>query len=102
MNDGKSAVDFLAEKERKKIEHEKQVNENLKVCCKDIFNSVNGKYFLLYLKSLCLWNDQDNNINNEILIYKKGRRDIWAIIRNFLPKDILAQIEIYEEKNLID
>ena len=37
------------------------------------------------------------NINTDVLAYKKGRRDSWLILRNLLPKDILAQIEIYDE-----
>ena len=76
-------------KERKEI-------ENLKLACKELFKDNNGKFFLKFIKKSCGWNEQDNNINPEILIYKKGRRDIWTIIRNIIPKEILSQVEIYD------
>lgn len=90
-------IDKLLEKQNKVQEKEKQMIEDLKLACKDIFSTPNGKFFLKYLKRLSFWSEQDLNINNEILIYKKGRRDIWVIIRNLIPKDVLAQIEIYDD-----
>lgn len=92
-----SKIDEIIENQKTEIEKQKQETENMKLVCKSIFDNQNGKYFLKYLKNMCLWSEQDININTEILIYKKARRDIWAIIRNFIPKEILAQIEIYEE-----
>jgi len=92
-----SKFDELIENQKAEIEKQKQVTENMKLVCQNLFVGQNGKYFLKYLKNLCLWSEQDININPDILIYKKARRDIWAIIRNFIPKEILAQIEIYEE-----
>ena len=94
----KSKIDEILEKQKQADLREKKEIENLKLACKDIFATPNGKFFLKYLKRLCFWSEQDCNINNEILIYKKGRRDIWAIIRNVIPKDVLAQIEIYDEE----
>ncbi len=91
-----SKIDELLKKQQEAEEKEKKMVEDLKVVCKDIFSTPNGKFFLKYLKRLSFWSEQDLNINNEILIYKKGRRDIWAIIRNIIPKDVLAQIEIYD------
>lgn len=95
-----SKIDELFEKQKQAEEKQKKIVENLKLSCKDIFSTPNGKFFLKFLKDMCFWSEQDRNINNEILIYKKGRRDIWAIIRNVIPKDVLAQIEIYDEVNL--
>ena len=94
-----SKIDELLKKQSEAVEKEKKMVEDLKLACKDIFSTPNGKFFLKYLKHLSFWSEQDLNINNEILIYKKGRRDIWAIIRNIIPKDVLAQIEIYDETN---
>lgn len=95
-----SRVDELLKKQREADEKQKKLVEDLKLACKDIFSTPNGKFFLKYLKNMCFWSEQDCNINNEILIYKKGRRDTWAIIRNLIPKDVLAQIEIYDEADL--
>lgn len=93
----KSAVDNLLEKQARVEERQKKEIENIKLACRETFNDVNGKFFLQFLKRICGWNDQDNNINGEVLAYKKGRRDIWNIVRNVLPKDILAQVEIFDE-----
>lgn len=98
--ESQSTVDNLFRKQAEREKQKKQKIENMKLVCKEVFNDVNGKFFLQFLKTICGWNDQDNNINPEILAYKKGRRDIWNIIRNILPKDVLAQVEIYEEYKL--
>lgn len=95
-----SKIDELFKKQKEADEKEKKMVEDLKLACKDIFSTPNGKFFLKYLKRLSFWSEQDLNINNEILIYKKGRRDIWTIIRNLIPKDVLAQIEIYDNDDL--
>ena len=90
-----SRVDEILKNQKEAEEKQKKVVEDLK-----LVSTINGKFFLKYLKRLCLWDEQDLNINNEILIYKKGRRDIWTIIRNIIPKDILAQIEIFDDNEL--
>jgi len=95
-----SKVDELLEKQAEREKREKQKIENVKLACKELFNNPNGKFFLQFIKRACGWNDSDRNINPEVLIYQKGRRDIWNIIRNILPKDVLAQIEIYDEYKL--
>jgi len=97
-----SKVDELLKKQKEAEEKQKKVIEDLKLASKEVFSTVNGKFFLKYLKRLCFWSEQDLNINNEILIYKKGRRDIWTIIRNVIPKEVLAQIEIYDEDDLLN
>lgn len=95
-----SKIDELLKKQQEAEARQKKIVEDLKLACKDIFSTPNGKFFLKYLKNMCFWSEQDLNINNEILIYKKGRRDTWAIIRNVIPKDVLAQIEIYDETEI--
>lgn len=92
-------IDDLIRKQEENKEKQRQELENLKMASKELFSDVNGKYFLKYLKQICLWSEQDININAELLIYKKGRRDIWTIVRNVIPKDVLALIEIYDETN---
>lgn len=93
----KSKVDEIIEKAKDAEEKEIQFTSDMKTVCQELFSSNNGKFFLKYLKKLSFWSEQDTNINPEILIYKKGRRDTWAILRNVIPKDILAQVEIYSE-----
>lgn len=90
----KTKVDEILAKEAEQKRKEEKEVEQLKIACKKIFSDKESFFFLEYLFKLCLWAEQDLNINNEILIYKKGRRDIWAIIRNVIPKNVLKEIEI--------
>lgn len=95
-------MDEIYKKQEEKIQREKQQVEKLKLACSEIFSNSNGKYFLNFIKNYCGWNSQDMNINPEVLIYQKGKRDVWVLIRNILPKNLLAEIEIYSEQNLSD
>ncbi|MDY6358437.1 MAG: hypothetical protein SPL73_05700 [Cyanobacteriota bacterium] len=94
-----SKIDEIYKTRQRALEKQKQLEQNLKKSCSEIFSTVNGKFFLKYLKRICLWSEQDTNINPETVLYKKGRRDIWTIIRNVIPRDVLAQIEIYDTEN---
>ena len=94
----KSNIDELIAKQKEEEEKQKKIVEDLKLACKETLSTTNGIFFLKYLKKISFWAEQDLNINPDILIYKKGRRDIWAIIRNVIPKDVLAQIEIYDKE----
>ena len=98
----KTKMDEIYKKQEEKIQREKQQVEKLKLACSEIFSNSNGKYFLNFIKNYCGWNSQDMNINPEVLIYQKGKRDVWVLIRNILPKNLLAEIEIYSEQNLSD
>ena len=98
----KTKMDEICKKQEEKIQREKQQVEKLKLACSEIFSNSNGKYFLNFIKNYCGWNSQDMNINPEVLIYQKGKRDVWVLIRNILPKNLLAEIEIYSEQNLSD
>lgn len=93
-----SKVDEIIRQEQARAELEKEEAEKLKIACQAIFTNHDAFYFLKFLYRISLWAEQDTNINPEILIYKKARRDYWAILRNVIPKGVLAQIEIYGEE----
>lgn len=93
-------TDVLLKERQEAMNAQKQKIENLKKACSEIFATPNGKYLLQFLLEFCGWNDQDMNINGEILAYKKGKRDVWVLLRNLLPRDVLAQVEIYGQKDL--
>jgi len=97
MKSRKTDIDKLLEKQQQADERQKRELENLQLCCSQIFNDVNGKYFLRFMKRICCWAEEDMNINHDTIVYKKGRRDVWLILRTLLPKEVLAQIEIYDE-----
>ena len=95
MEQRKSKVDEILEQQRKAEQQNEQKTENLKLACKEIAESKNGQYLLKFLYEISGWAEQDCNINSEVLIYKKARRDYWSIVRNIIPLNVLAQIEIY-------
>lgn len=97
FNNRKTDVDKLLEKQKEADERQQRELDNLKLCCSELFNNTNGKYLLRFLKRICHWSDEDMNINHDSIVYKKGRRDVWLILRTLLPKDVLAQIEVYDE-----
>ena len=87
------------QEEKKELEKQKQEEyEKLRIACKEIFKGNNGLYFLNFLKNTCLWDSQNTNIDDGILKYHKGRRDVWLIIRALIPKDVLTRVEIYNGK----
>lgn len=90
-----SRVDALEQEKILLQEQEKEQQEKLKLAASKIFKGNNGVFILNFLKEICLWNEQDTNINPNLVLYKKGRQDIWMVFRNILPKEILAKIEIY-------
>lgn len=50
----KSKIDELLEKQKIAAEKEKKMIEDMKLVCKEIFLSTNGKFFLKYLKKIML------------------------------------------------
>ncbi len=84
------------EQAKNKLKAEKK-EAILKECFLETTKKDYAKIYLQFIKDICLWDLQEENIDKEILAYKKGRRDIWLIIRNFIPKDVLAEIEIYNK-----
>ena len=92
-------IEEIFKQRKEDIKKQKIEDDKLKLCCSKIFSSHEGKVVLKYLKKISLFHEQDLNINSETLIYKKGRRDIWLIFRNFLPVQVLAQVEIFDDVN---
>ena len=82
------------QREKKQQEHELYISKVKQSA--EMLDCENGRFFLKFLLKTCLWNNQDNEITPNKVVYDKGRRDIWAILRNVIPKDVLADVEIYE------
>lgn len=97
--DNHSNVDEILEQEKAKKRKEEEEIKKLEMACKEIFTTPDAFYLLKFLYKISLWAEQDTNINSDILIYKKGRRDYWAILRNVIPKGVLAQVEIYGDND---
>lgn len=102
MQQRKSKVDEIREQQQQAEQQNEQKTENLKIACKEIAETTNGQYLLKFLYEISGWAEQDCNINSEVLIYKKARRDYWSIVRNIIPPNILARIEIYGDIDLTE
>lgn len=102
MEYNKNIADKL--EEQRLIQAEKRLKEEdvLKQCLKKIVETKEGRIFLKYLNQLCLWSEQDLNINLEYLTYKKGRRDIWVMIRQLMPDETLFEIEIKDNLKIVE
>ena len=97
LNNRKTKVDGICENQQKAESERQKRIKNLKLALSESTKDVNVKFFLKFLKEACFWSELDDNINHDTIIYKKSRRDLWAVIRTLLPKKVLTQIEILEE-----
>lgn len=100
--DTQTKIDELLKKQEEADLKKKIEEENLKKCFAKAFASTEGKQVLKYLKKISFWGQQDENINKDVVLYKKGRSDNWAIIRNLIPRETLAQVEIFDMDNLTE
>ena len=92
----KTKTDVIEEQRKEVKKFKEEEFKNLQIACKEVFKGNEGFLILKFLKNTCLWDSQNTNIDDGILKYQKGRRDVWLILRQLLPKDILAQVEIYK------
>lgn len=69
---------------------------NLKIACASVFATANGQYLAKYLKDICGFTEYQSDVNPNIAIYYKGRRDIYLHLRKFIPASCLINIEIKE------
>ena len=95
--DAITKAEEILKRAKKQKENASKEEEKLKACVLEAVKKEGMKVFLQFLKDLSLWDKVDEDINPEILSYRRGRRDIWLIVRSLVPKDILADIEIYDK-----
>lgn len=98
MQHNQSQTDSLKQKRTAEEQKQKELEENLKIACAEIFSTKNGKFFGKFLKNICKWDDTSEtvDVNPQVLAYHKRGRDIWMILRVFIDKQDLADIEIYD------
>lgn len=90
------AQKILEEREQlKKIEE-----ENIKLCFSKATETKEGKMAFKYIKNISCWDSEELNVDSSVLAYQKGRRDTWMLIRQFLPKELLADIEVYNKYDI--
>jgi len=99
MQHNKNQIDKIAEAQEAEQKRQAEIADNMQKVCKQAFSGTNGKYLGKFMKDICLWADVKNDqidVNQDVLAYQKGRRDVWLIIREFIDKKDLAEIEIYD------
>ena len=85
----------------KQKENEKLLDEKYKQCFAKTLETEEGKCVFQLLNKLSLWDEISDKETSESLIYKKGRRDLWVMIRQYMPKSVLTEIEIYKQHEII-
>lgn len=93
----KTKSDAIKEEKEKELQRQNEEQEKLMFTASKIFSNKNGVYLLKFLKKICLWDSENTNVDKEILAYRAGRRDVWLILRTLIPKEILADVEIYNK-----
>ena len=91
----KDKVDELKQKRKEKQRQQQEYIDNLKISATNLFKGENGVFFLKFIMNFCGWNEQSIDITPNDLLYKKGKRDVWVAIRNILPPEVVANVEIY-------
>lgn len=100
MQEVKTKVEENKKFEKEQKEKQQKIDEKLKTCFAAALSTKEGMIAFQLIKKLSLWDEPCSSTNVDSEIYKKGRRDMWLMIREYLPPDILAKIEIYEKLNL--
>jgi len=99
MQHNQSQIDKIKQEQDAEQLRQAEIAANMKKVCKQAFKGTNGKYLGKFIKDICLWADIKTDridVNQDVLAYQKGRRDIWLILREFVDKKDLAEIEIYD------
>lgn len=102
MEHRKTIVDDLKDVEKNILEKNVKVSENLKKCFLAATKDIDGYKAFKYLKKICLWDEVSERTNMESELYKKARRDIWLLIREYIPPNTLAKLEIYDKKDIFE
>ena len=100
MKEFKNKLDQIKEVEDKQAQKQKELDEKLKICFASALKTKEGQIAFKLIKKLSLWDEASVNTSAEGELYKRGRRDMWLMIRQYIPKKILAQIEIFDEFKL--
>lgn len=97
----KTQYEMYMEQAEKSKENEKLLNEKYKQCFAKTLETEEAKCVFQLLNKLSLWDEISDSDTKESLIYKKGRRDLWVMIRQYIPNSVLAEIEIYKQHEII-
>lgn len=100
-NEKQTVYDEIEQRKADEEKKQKAYEEAVKTCFKAVGNTEEGKCVLQLIKNLSLWDSEQNNVEQQALAYERGRRDNWLLIRQFIPAEVLAEIEIYNKHNIV-
>lgn len=102
MEFNKCYVDELDNKTNVQQEKNQKFIENLKKCFIAATKETEGYKAFKYIKKICLWDEKYFQTTAEQELYKKARRDVWLLIREYIPDNVLANIEIKDKTDIFD
>ena len=96
MKEIKTKLEEIENKQKEEKEKNAEIEEKIKKCFQFATEKKGGLIAFKIINLLCLWSETTANTNSENELYKRGRRDIWNLIRRYIPQEKLAKIEIFE------
>jgi len=99
MQHNQTQTDIVNSRKEEQQAIQKQREEKILFVCSKQFSGVNGIYLGKFLAEICLWakyEEGDINVDPQSVVYEKARRDVWKILRKFIPAKTLADIEIFD------
>ena len=102
MEFNKSCTDVIKEKTIELKNANEKMTENLKKCFSSATKEIDGYRAFKYIKKICLWDEKYSHTTAEQELYKKARRDVWLLIREFIPDKTLAKIEILDKTDIFE
>ena len=102
MNYGDSIVDELKKKEKEAQQANEKFIVNVKKCFAAAVAEKDGLSAFKIIKRFCLWDEPYSQTTMESELYKKARRDVWLLIRKYIPDKKLAEIEIFDKTDIFE
>lgn len=99
-NETQTSIDNLMIKQRQAEKRKQEKEEALRKCFAKALETPEGKCAFKYIKKISLWDKENRNVDQQVVSYLQGRRDNWLLIRQFLPREVLAQIEIFDDYDI--
>ena len=102
MHISETQTDVIQKNNITQTEANEKFSVNLKKCFAAATKDIDGYKAFKYIKKICLWDEETTNTTMEAELYKKARRDVWLLIRKYIPDEVLVNIEIKDKENIFD
>ena len=102
MESSKTCTDVIKEKTKELKNSNEKISNNLKKCFIEATKEIDGYRAFKYIKKICLWDEKYSQTSAEQELYKKARRDVWLLIREFIPDNVLTKLEILDKTDIFE